>query len=137
VRHPELFRAAVIDVGYANMPRFEQMPTGPSNRHEFGSVEVESEYRALREVDAVHGVHKGIPYPNVLLTTGFNDPRVASWHSAKMVTALQDAGADAILRVRFDSGHGVGATRNEEIERTADWYAFMWHFLTNTVTIQR
>jgi prolyl oligopeptidase len=129
VRRPELFGAAVVDVGDANMLRLEQTPGGPMNTREFGSVKTPDGFRALFEMDAYHHVKPGVRYPAVLLSTGINDPRVPPWQSAKMAARLQaSTGGDRpiLLRVSFDDGHGVGSTRRQEADRYADFFTFLF-----------
>ena len=78
-------------------------------------------------MDSVHAVQDGVAYPPVLLTHGMTDPRVEPWHSAKMTARLQAAtsGGEVLLRVTFDAGHGIGSTRTQLDEETADIYAFV------------
>ena len=66
-------------------------------------------------------------YPAVLLTAGINDSRVEAWQPAKMAAVLQErtAGGPVLLRVGFDAGHGMGLTKNQRVEETADIYAFL------------
>ena len=61
----------------------EFSPNGPPNVPEFGSVTTEAGFRALYAMDAYQHVVDGTAYPAVMLITGFNDPRVASWELAK------------------------------------------------------
>jgi prolyl oligopeptidase len=129
VRRPELFRAAVIDVGDSNMLRLEQTPGGPMNAEEFGSVKTPEGFKALFAMDAYHHVKDGTPYPAELLATGINDPRVPPWQSAKMAARLQAAttsGRPIFLRVAFDDGHGVGSTRRQQTDRYADFFSFLF-----------
>ncbi|MBI1371297.1 MAG: prolyl oligopeptidase family serine peptidase [Phycisphaera sp.] len=105
---PDLFRAAVCNVGCANTMRMEFSPNGPVNVPEFGTVEDPVECRALYEMDGVAHVKKGVAYPAVLGVTGWNDPRVAPWEPGKFVAALQNATASdrpVLLKVNYDNGH--------------------------------
>jgi prolyl oligopeptidase len=63
------------------------------------------------------------------LLTGVNDGRVDPANSYKMAAALQAAtrSKDPIrLRVTFNSGHGLGESLTEEIDQSADMYAFLF-----------
>ena len=129
VRRPDLFAAAVVDVGYANMLRLEQSPGGPHNAEEFGSVKTREGFEALLGMDAYHQVKDGTSYPAVLFSTGINDPRVAPWQTAKMAARLQAATSSErpiLLRVAFDDGHGVGSLQQAEARRYADVYTFLF-----------
>jgi prolyl oligopeptidase len=125
---PNLFRAAVPRVGVMNALRTEHEPGGPANIPEFGTTADSGQFRALMEMDAVRHVKPGVKYPAVLLTAGINDSRVEAWQPAKMTAALQEASASGypvLLRVGFDAGHGMGLTKTQRSEETADIDAFL------------
>lgn len=126
---PDLFAAAIIAVGILDAVRFETTPNGPPNVPEFGSVATEEGFRALLAMSALHHVRAGTRYPAVLLTTGLNDPRVASWQPGKMAAALQAAttsGRPVLLRVDEAAGHSpVGGTDEQFRQQIADWLAFI------------
>jgi prolyl oligopeptidase len=128
VRRPDLFGAAVIRVGMVNALRFEQIPIGPFNTSEFGTVATKEGFEMLLAIDAYHKVEKNKPYPVVLLTTGITDPRVSPWQMAKMAARLQAAtssGKPVLLRVDYGSGHGIGSTKTQAEEELADTFAFL------------
>ena len=105
---PDLFRAAVCNVGCANAMRQEFSPNGPVNVPEFGTVKDLAECRALYEMDGVQHVRAGVKYPAVMGVAGWNDPRVAPWEPGKFIAALQNASTSArpvFLKVNYDNGH--------------------------------
>jgi prolyl oligopeptidase len=105
---PDLFRAAVCNVGDANAMRMEFTPNGPVNTPEFGTVKDPVECEALYEMDGVQHVQQGVKYPAVICVAGWNDPRVAPWEPAKFAAALQSAstsGRPVLLKVNYDNGH--------------------------------
>ena len=105
---PDLFAAAVCNVGCANALRMEFSPNGPANIPEFGTVQDPVECAALAEMDGVLHVRPGVKYPAVLGVAGWNDPRVVPWQPGKFVAALQGASASGrpvLLKVNYDSGH--------------------------------
>jgi prolyl oligopeptidase len=105
---PDLFGAAVCNVGCANAMRMEFSPNGPVNTPEFGTVADPVGAKALFEMDGVQHVKPGVPYPAVLGVAGWNDPRVAPWQPGKFVAALQAAstsGKPVLLKVNYDNGH--------------------------------
>jgi prolyl oligopeptidase len=127
-RSPDLFAAAVIRVGMTNALRFEQIPIGPFNTSEFGTVKTREGFQVLWDIDAYHHVEPGTRYPAVLLTTGITDPRVSPWQAAKMAARLQAAtasGKPVLLRVDYGSGHGIGSTKSQLEAERADKYAFL------------
>jgi prolyl oligopeptidase len=105
---PDLFAAAVCNVGCANAMRMEFSPNGPGNTPEFGTVKDPVECQALYEMDGVQHVRKGVKYPAVLGVCGWNDPRVAPWEPGKFIAALQSAsesGKPVLMKVNYDNGH--------------------------------
>ena len=127
---PDLFGAVLDDVGASDAVRQQFSPNGPPNEPEFGDVNNPADYDALYNMDAYLHVQPGVKYPAVLLTTGINDPRVASWEPAKMTSALQadtTSGKPVLLRVDYDAGHGIGSDRAQSEQLTADEWSFaLW-----------
>ncbi len=79
-------------------------------------------------MSAYHHVKDGTPYPAVLVTTGFNDPRVVAWQPGKMAARLQAATSSnkpVLLRVDYDAGHGVGSTKTQHELEVADEFSFL------------
>jgi len=105
---PDLFAAAVCNVGCANTMRQEFSPNGPVNTPEFGTVKDPVECQALFEMDGVAHVQNGVKYPAVMGVGGWNDPRVTAWEPGKFVAALQAATASGnpiLMKVNYDNGH--------------------------------
>jgi prolyl oligopeptidase len=128
VRRPDLFGAAVIRVGMVNALRFEQIPIGPFNTGELGTVATKEGFEMLLAIDAYHRVEAGKRYPAVLLTTGITDPRVSPWQMAKMAARLQSATKGerpVLLRVDYGAGHGIGSTKTQREEELADIFTFL------------
>jgi prolyl oligopeptidase len=128
-QRPELFGAALIRVGDSDALRSELMASGPANIPEFGTVKEPDGFKALYAMDAYVHVKPGTAYPAVLLTTGINDPRVASWQAAKMAARLQastTSGKPILLRVEYDAGHGMGSTKSQRDAELADEIAFLF-----------
>jgi prolyl oligopeptidase len=124
---PGLFRVVLDDVGMSDLLRYEIEPNGPPNVPEFGSTAEEEGYHALYTMSAYEHIHDGTPYPAIMLTTGANDPRVASWHMLKMAARLQTAtgsGRPVLLRVDYDAGHGFGSSMSQRASLLADEWAF-------------
>jgi prolyl oligopeptidase len=128
-QRPDLFGAALIRVGDSDSLRSELMASGPANIPEFGTVKEADGFKALYAMDAYQHVKANTNYPAVLLTTGVNDPRVASWQAAKMTARLQAStktGKPVLLRVDYDAGHGLGSTKSQRDDELADEIAFLF-----------
>ena len=125
---PELFAAAVYDVGVLDAVRVELTANGATNTSEFGSVKDPSEFKALLEMSTYHAIRDNTANPGVLLVHGMNDPRVDVWHSAKTAARLQAAsnsGRPALLRLDTQAGHGMGSTASQLNAKQADIQAFL------------
>jgi prolyl oligopeptidase len=131
-QHPELFGAAVADVGVLDMLRFHHFTVGGRRKTEYGDPENPGQYRRLRRYSPLHNVRPG-RYPATLLTTGDHDDRVVPGHSFKFAAALQEAqraGAPILLRVEASAGHGHGKPAAKAIAEAADRIAFIERALT-------
>ena len=125
---PELFTAAVVQVGVFDAVRAEISANGVTNVSEFGSTRNPAEFPALLEMSAYHHIKDRVNYPAVLFTHGLNDPRVDVWHSAKGAARLQAAtgsGKPVLLRLDAQAGHGMGSTSTQRQQLTADIYSFL------------
>lgn len=127
---PDLFAAAVPQVGILNAVRMENSPNGPGNAAEFGTVQKEKECRALLEMDAYQHLQPGTKYPATLVTAGFHDPRVIAWQPAKFAARLQASNASGkpmLFFTDFEAGHGHGDAKQKVYESIADVLAFaLW-----------
>ena len=128
---PDLFAAVVPVVGLLDMVRAELEANGPPNIPEFGSHRTDAGFRSLLAMSTYHHIEPGVRYPAVLLVHGVNDPRVAVWHSSKTAARFDAArlavkdGRPVLLRLDYDAGHGVGATRRQRQEEQADIFSFL------------
>ncbi len=127
---PDLFAAAIPEVGVMNPLRAEETPNGPVNAPEFGTVQDSVETLALMEMDSYLQLRDGTEYPATLVTAGMNDPRVIAWQPAKFAARIMAANASdgpVLLWVDFESGHGIGNTKSKQFESLADGIAFgLW-----------
>lgn len=126
---PDLFAAAICNVGCANTMRVEFTSNGPVNIPEFGTVTDSVECKALYEMDGMHHVKNGVKYPAVMSVGGWNDPRVVVWQPGKFAAAVQNASASGkpvLMKVNYDNGHFT-EDREVTFANFADQYAFlMW-----------
>ena len=125
---PELFAAAIFNVGSLDTIRAEETANGITNISEFGSVKNAKEFPALLDMSTYHNIKDNIAYPAVLLVHGVNDPRVEVWHSAKTAARLQAAtssGKPILLRLDMQAGHGIGSTVTQRTAMSADIYGFL------------
>ena len=126
---PDLFGAALDNVGDSDALRSELQVSGPANIPEFGTVKNADDFKNMLAISPFHRVKDRTAYPAVLLTTGVNDPRVDPWQVTKMTARLQAAtssGKPVLLRVDYDAGHGgIGATKSQHTALLTDQYSFL------------
>ena len=125
---PDLFRSAVIAVGNVDSVRSETRANGAANVPEYGTVTKEDEFRALLAMSPYANVKPGTAYPAVMFEHGVNDIRVDVWMATKLASRLAAAttsGAPVLLRLDYDAGHGVGATREQAQRQVADRWSFL------------
>lgn len=126
---PDLFAAAICNVGCANAMRLEFGANGPVNIPEFGTVKDSIECKALYEMDGMQHVARGTKYPAVICVAGWNDPRVVPWEPGKFAAALQHASASGkpvLMKVNYDNGHFT-EDKNVTYSNFADQFAFaLW-----------
>ncbi|MBV8784069.1 MAG: S9 family peptidase [Gammaproteobacteria bacterium] len=130
-QRPELYGAAVAQVGVLDMLRFNLFGQGAGWEGDYGSPQDPEQFAALYAYSPVHNVHPGVHYPPTLIITGDHDTRVMPMHSFKFTAALQAAQAGPapiLLAVDIASGHSGGETVSQAILQKSDTYTF---FLRN------
>ena len=137
LQRPELFGAAVAEVGVMDMLRFDQFTVGFGWRDDYGSPSaVEADFRSNLAFSPVHNVKPGVKYPPTLLTTADHDDRVFPAHSFKFAAALQhedgaraeataSPAAPVLIRVETRAGHGGGMPLSKQVDLTVDVYSFL------------
>jgi oligopeptidase B len=132
---PELFEAVICKVPFLDVVTSMSDPTipltsleydqwgNPDNKEEFDYMLSYSPYENIRSVE----------YPNILLTTGFNDPRVAYWEPAKFLARIRDRKKGdnwAIMQTNFNAGHAGASGRYDSLEEYVLDFAFLIDRLT-------
>jgi prolyl oligopeptidase len=127
-QHPQLFGAAVAEVGVMDMLRFHRFTIGWGWTSDYGSADDPEQFGTLLAYSPLHNIRPGTRYPPTLVTTGDHDDRVVPGHSFKFAAALQAAqagDAPVIIRIDTDAGHGVGKPVSKLIDERADVLAFL------------
>jgi len=133
-QRPELFGAAVPEVGVMDMLRFHKFTIGWAWVSDFGSPDNPEEFTAIRAYLPLHNIKPGTRYPATLITTADHDDRVVPAHSFKFAAALQAAQAGpapVLIRIETRAGHGGGKPVAKQIEEVAD----IWSFLVRELKI--
>ena len=129
-QHPELFGAAVPEVGVMDMLRFDKFTIGWAWKSDFGDPDDPEQYRWLRAYSPLHNIEPGTDYPPTLVMTGDHDDRVVPGHSFKFAAALQagqrpDDPTPLLIRVGTSAGHGLGKPTSKSIAERTDVLAFL------------
>jgi prolyl oligopeptidase len=127
-QHPELFGAAVSDVGVFDMLRFHHFTIGWAWTSDYGNPDDPEQFQWLRAYSPLHNVRPGSCYPATMLFTGDHDDRVVPGHSFKFAATLQAAqacGRPILLRVETSAGHGQGKPVSKLIAESTDRLAFL------------
>ncbi len=136
-QRPELFGAAVAEVGVMDMLRFTRFTVGWAWTSDFGDPDDAEQYAWSRAYSPLHNVRADGRYPPTLLMTGDHDDRVVPAHSFKYAAAVQEAllaagageeepvGGPVLLRVETSVGHGHGKPRAKAIVERTDFLTFL------------
>jgi prolyl oligopeptidase len=137
-QRPELFGAAVPEVGVMDMLRFHKFTIGWNWIADYGSSDEPDEFKALYAYSPLHNIRAGVKYPPTLVTTADHDDRVVPAHSFKYAATLQALASrenPVLIRIETKSGHGASSL-TKQLEATADIYAFLMHNLGGEPTVQ-
>ncbi|BGP47335.1 hypothetical protein JCM10450v2_003187 [Rhodotorula kratochvilovae] len=136
---PELFGAAIADVGVLDMLRFDRFTIGKFWQSDYGSSEDPEGFDYLYAYSPLHNVDPSRgPYPPTMLLTADHDDRVVPLHSFKHAAELQHQLPEnpnpLLIRIDTKSGHGAGKSTEKKIEEAVDKYGFVaqsmglkWH----------
>ena len=127
-QRPDLWGAAVPEVGVLDMLRFHRFTIGWGWASDYGTADDAEQFAWLHAYSPLHNLRPGTTYPATLITTGDHDDRVVPGHSFKFAAAMQAAqGGEApvLLRVELSAGHGVGKPTSLLVAERADVVAFL------------
>ncbi len=130
IKQPELFGAAVIDVGVLDMLRFEMSEAGNTytNINEFGSVKNELEFKNMLSYSPYQNIDFSVNYPSMLIMTGTDDTRVPPYHSFKFTAKLQknpNQKNPILLWVQNKTGHYGANEYFSKIKEKASVFNFL------------
>lgn len=125
---PDLFTGAVANVGFMNPVRYVSEQNFADIEEWGGPIKDAASFRTMFNLDPYQHIKAGTKYPATLVVSGINDPRAATFHSAKYAARLAAATAGkepVLLRIDFDAGHGIGSSRSQADATWADIYSFV------------
>jgi prolyl oligopeptidase len=127
-QRPDLFAAALPQVGVMDMLRFNRFTAGRYWVDDYGDPGKEADFKLLRAYSPYHNIRSGVAYPPILATTADTDDRVVPGHTFKYVAALQAADIGDkphLVRIETRAGHGSGKPTDKQIAEFTDMWAFI------------
>jgi len=127
---PELFSVVVAEVPFVDVVHTmidKSLPLVTGEYEEYGDINEPGVYSYCKSYSPYENV-EAVEYPDMLVTSGMNDPRVMFWEPVKWVAKLRDRGVGdsmILLRTNMTQGHHGASARYDAIEYNALRLAFM------------
>ena len=127
---PDLFQAVINKVAFVDVVTTMSDPTIPLTSlewDEWGNPQVREQFEYMLSYSPYDNV-RPTAYPNILITAGMNDPRVAYWEPAKFAAKLREMKTDnnlLLLRTIYEAGHAGASGRYDHLKEVAIDYAFL------------
>lgn len=127
---PDLFKAVIAKVPFMDVVTTMEDASIPLTTQEYdqwGNPEDKAMFEYMLSYSPYDNLRKA-DYPNLLITTGLNDPRVSFWEPAKFTAKLRELKTDDNLvafYINYDSGHAGASGRYDYIKEIALDYAFL------------
>jgi oligopeptidase B len=136
VMRPDLFNTVICKVPFVDVVTSMSDPTIPLTTLEYDQWGHPEESKQAFDYMLSYSPYdnlKEVEYPNLLLTTGFNDPRVAYWEPAKFLARIRDKKKGnnlVLLQTNFSAGHAGASGRYDFLKENALDFAFLIDRLT-------
>ncbi len=131
---PDLFKCILAGVPFVdiiNTMLDDSIPLTTFEYNEWGNPNKKEEFEWMLEYSPYDNV-EAKDYPKMLVTAGYNDPRVAYWEPAKWTAKLRALKKDKnllLLKTKMDSGHMGASGRYDEMKE----FAFNWAFILDAL----
>jgi oligopeptidase B len=131
VMRPDLFKVVICKVPFLDVITSMSDPTIPLTTLEYDQWGNPDESREVFDYMLSYSPYDNIQpieYPHLLLTTGYNDPRVAYWEPAKFLARIRNVKKGdnlAVLQTNFSAGHAGASGRYDYLKESALDFAFL------------
>ena len=132
---PDLFNVAIAGVPFVDVMTTMCDPSIPLTVvewEEWGNPNEEKFYDYINSYSPIDNVVEQ-RYPNILITTGLHDPRVAYWEGMKWCATLRErADSDSgliLLKTDIEAGHFSASDRYKYLREKAFEFAFLFDCL--------
>jgi prolyl oligopeptidase len=133
-QRPDLFAAAVPQVGVMDMLRYHEFTGGAAWASDYGVSTDPEAFRYLYEYSPLHNVKSDECYPATLIPTADHDDRVVPSHSFKYAAAMQaeqsavaDCERPVLIRIEKQGSHGYRPLDRRIAEFTDIWAFVAYH----------
>lgn len=127
---PDLFGAVVAAVPFVDVVNTMSDPSIPLTTMEYdqwGNPDDREYFEYMLSYSPYDNL-RATAYPDILISTGLNDPRVAYWEPAKFTAKLRELKTNdtlVLLKTNFDAGHAGASGRYDYLKEVAFEYAFL------------
>jgi oligopeptidase B len=127
---PDLFGAAIAKVPFVDVMNTmldADLPLTVIEYDEWGNPNEKAAHDRMRAYSPYDNV-RAQAYPDMLVTAGLNDPRVAYWEPAKWVARIREMQTGegvVLLKTELGAGHGGPSGRYDSIREIALEYGFL------------
>jgi len=131
---PDLFKIVLAHVPFVDVINTMLDPSLPLTvieYEEWGNPHEKEYYGYMRSYSPYDNVQTKA-YPNMLITTSLNDPRVSYWEPSKWAARLRALKTDhnlLLLKINMGAGHGGSSGRYDYLKDIALEYAFVFKVL--------
>lgn len=130
IMRPDLFKVVICKVPFLDVITSMSDPTIPLTTLEYdqwGNPENKDAFDYMLSYSPYDNIQP-VEYPHLLLTTGYNDPRVAYWEPAKFlarIRAIKKGDNLAMLQINFSAGHAGASGRYDWLKENVLDFAFL------------